>query len=69
MTVLRQQLHYSPMLQFILVDEKQRCFWPQRYCFRGAIEDWISIGLPDTLSNVVKTYVKHLGKESYFELW
>jgi hypothetical protein len=69
MTVLRQQLHYSPMLRFILMDEKQRLFWPQRYCFRGSIDNWIGIGLPDTLSNVVKTYVKHLGKESYFELW
>jgi len=69
MTVLRQQLHYSPMLQFILADEKRRCFWPQRYCFRGSIDDWIGIGLPDTLSNVVKMYVKHLGNESYFELW
>jgi len=69
MTVLRQQLHYSPLLQFILADEQRRCFWPQRYCFRGSIDDWIGIGLPDTLSNVVKTYVKHLGKESYFELW
>ena len=69
MTVLRQQLHYSPLLQFILADEQRRCFWPQRYCCRGSIDDRIGIGLPDTLSNVVKTYVKHLGKESYFELW
>ena len=68
MTVLRQQLHYSPMMQFVLTDEQRRYFWPQRYCFRGAIDDWISIGLPDTLSNVVKTYVKHLGKASYFDL-
>lgn len=67
-TILRQQAHYSPMMQFLLVDEKQRRFWPQRYCFRGSIDDWISIGLPDTLANVVKAYVKHLGKESYFEL-
>jgi hypothetical protein len=69
MDVLRQQLHYSPMLQFILADEKRRSFWPQRYCFRGSIDGWIGIGLPDTLSNVVKTYAKHLGKASYFELW
>jgi hypothetical protein len=68
MTVLRQQLHYSPRMQFVLTDEQRRSFWPQRYCFRGAIDDWISIGLPDTLSNVVKTYVKHLGKASYFDL-
>ena len=62
--MLRQQVHYSPMMQFILVDEKRRSFLPQRYCFRGSIDDWISIGLPDTLANVVKAYVKHLGKQS-----
>lgn len=69
MTVLRQQMHYSPMMQFILSDEERRLFWPQRYCFRGSIDDWISIGVPDTLTNVLKTYVKHLGKASYFELF
>jgi hypothetical protein len=69
MTVLRQQLHYSPMMQFILADEKRRLFWAQRYCFRGSIDDWIGIGLPASLTNLVSTYVKHLGKESYFELW
>jgi hypothetical protein len=69
MTVLRQQLHYSPMMQFILTDAERRLFWPQRYCFRGSIDDWIGIGLPDTLSHVVKTYVPHLGKASYFELY
>ncbi len=68
-TILRQQAHYSPMMQFLLVDEQQRRFWPQRYCFRGSIDDWISIGPPATLASVVTTYAKHLGKESYFDLW
>jgi hypothetical protein len=57
------------MLQFILVDEQQRLFAVQRYCFRGAIDDWITIGMPDPLTTVVCTFVKHLGKESYFELY
>ena len=69
MKMLQQQVHYSPMLQFILMDAKQRLFAVQRYCFRGSIDDWINIGLPDTLAHGVKTFVKHLGKPSYFELW
>jgi uncharacterized protein YaeQ len=69
MKMLQQQVHYSPMLQFILMDAKQRLFAVQRYCFRGSIDDWINIGLPDTLTHGVKTFVKHLGKASYFELW
>jgi hypothetical protein len=68
MKVLRQNLHYSPMLQFLLVDEQRRLFSAQRFCFRGAIEDWIGIGSLDTLTTLVRRYVKHLGKESYFEL-
>jgi len=57
MTVLRQQLHYSPMMQFILMDEQRRRFWPQRYCFRGSIDDWIGIGLPDTLLRSCSPFV------------
>jgi hypothetical protein len=69
MKVLQQNLHYSPMLQFLLADEKRRLFSAQRFCFRGAIEDWIGIGSLDILTTLVRTYVKHLGKESYFELF
>ena len=68
MTLLRQGIHYSPMLQFLLEDEKRRTFTAQRYCFRGAIDDWIDIG-HGTLTTLVKRYVKHLGKESYFDLY
>ena len=68
MTSLRHSLQYSPMLQFILDDEQCRTFVAQRYCFRGSIDDWIDIGY-GPLTTLVKTYVQHLGKESYFELF
>jgi hypothetical protein len=68
MTILRHTIQYSPMLQFILEDAQRRTFVAQRYCFRGAIDDWIDIGAPGTLTTLVRKYVKHLGKESYFEL-
>ncbi len=68
MTVLRKEIHYSPMLLFKLVDAQRRAFVTQRYCFRGAIDDWIDIGTPGKLAALVRKYVKHLGKESYFDL-
>jgi len=68
MTLLRNEIHYSPMLQFLLEDAQRRLFTAQRYCFRGAIDDWIDIGY-GPLTTLVKQYVKHLGQESYFELY
>ena len=68
MTLLRKEIHYSPMLQFLLEDEKRRTFTAQRYCFRGSVDDWIDIGY-GPLTTLVKQYVKHLGQESYFELF
>src|SRR5713101_6972544 len=63
MTLLRNEIHYSPMLQFLLEDEQRRLFTAQRYCFRGSIDDWIDIGY-GPLTTLVKTYVQHLGQES-----
>jgi hypothetical protein len=60
--------HYSPMLQFTLKDSERRVFSAQRYCFLGSIDDWIYIGHGE-LATLVKTFLKHLGKDSYFELF
>ena len=68
MTTLRGVIQYSPMLTFILDDKEQRLFTAQRYCFRGSIDDWIDID-HGKLAQLVRTYVKHLGYESYFELF
>ncbi|HEY5868327.1 MAG TPA: hypothetical protein VI542_22670 [Candidatus Tectomicrobia bacterium] len=68
MTLLRNEIHYSPMLQFLLEDAQRRLFTAQRYCFVGSIDDWIAIG-HGSLSTLVKRYVKHLGQESCFDLY
>ena len=69
MTNLRKAIHFSPMLVFQLVDAQRRTFQTQRYCFLGSVDDWIEIGNPGKLTRLVKTYVKHLGQDSYVELW
>jgi hypothetical protein len=63
-----RSVQYSPMLQFILEDTQRRLFTAQRYCFIGSVDDWIDIG-HGPLTTLVKTYVQHLGKEPYFELF
>ncbi len=66
--LVAQAVHYFPMMQFLLEDEQRRTFTAQRYCFIGSIDDWIDIG-HGSLTTLVKRYVKHLGQESYFELY
>ena len=67
--IVEKFLTYSPMLQFILIDKEQRLFEAQRYCFLGSIDDWMTISDQDALPTLVKTYVHHLGKDSFFDLY
>ena len=66
--VVEKFLTYSPMLQFVLVDKEQRLFETQRYSFLGSIDDWMTIDYEDKLPKLVKTYVKHLGEDSFYDL-
>jgi len=56
-------------MRFILVDKQARTFQTQRYCYRRAIDRWINIGAPGPLDQLVRTYVRHVGQESYYELF
>lgn len=59
---------YSPIMRFILDDKEKRLFTTERFCFKGSIDDWIYIGGPSPLQKLSKRFIKHLGKESFFEL-
>lgn len=69
MEILNRSAHYSPVMQFELIDEERRTFAVQRYCYRGSIDDWIYVGGSGKLKRLVQQYVKHLDKESYYELF
>jgi hypothetical protein len=64
-----QFAHYIPVLRFVLVDTDRRLFAPERYCFRGSVEDWISIGPPEAVAKLAGKYLKHLGQDSFYELF
>jgi hypothetical protein len=60
---------YSPIMRFILVDKEKRLFTTERFCFMGRIDDWIYIGGPSPLGKQAQKFIRHLGKESFFELY
>jgi hypothetical protein len=61
--------YYQPVLRFILTDPARRIFEPERFCFRGSVDDWISIGPSALLPALLKKYIKHLGRESMYDLF
>ena len=61
--------YFTPVMRFTLIDEAGRIFAPERFCFRGSVEDWIPIGQPDQLAKLITRFFKHLGKESIYELY
>jgi hypothetical protein len=61
--------YYMAVLRFILTDPARRLFAPERYCFRGSVDDWINLGPSAPLPALIKKYVKHLGKASIYDLF
>lgn len=60
--------NYDKMMRFVLMDEKTRAFAVERWCFLGGIDDWFFLEGDAPLPTLAKKYVRHLGKESFFEL-
>ena len=63
--------NYMKVMRFTLVDEKDRTFRVQRWCFRGSIDRWIDLwasGSEGKLSDLVGRFCPHIGQESFFEL-
>ncbi len=59
---------YTAMLRFHLVDKKHRKFVAERFCFRGAIDDWVFLGGPDDLKELVARYTELLETDQFFDL-
>lgn len=56
-----------PVLRFVLDDEEQRMFVVERMCYRGSVDGWYGLdGGP--LEELAERYIRHIGKESFFEL-
>ncbi len=62
---------YTKIMRFNLVDEEDRLFRVQRWCFRGSIDRWIDLFASlsqGKLSDLVAHFCPHIGQDSFFEL-
>ena len=64
-----QFARYQPVMRFVLCERQRRLFAPERFCFRGSVDDWISIGAPETIEKLANLYLKYLGTEAIYELY
>jgi len=60
---------YSPIMRFILDGTEGRTFIPQRWCFRGSIDDWINAGGSGKIDFLVENLIPTLGTDEFFELY
>jgi hypothetical protein len=67
--LLRTAATFSAVFRFILEDSEKRLFVAKRYCFKGSIDDWMYIAGPGELEDLTREYMKHLGQESFHELY
>lgn len=68
-TYIAQNLTYHTELRFELKDAKKRTYVAWRYCFRGSIDDWITISQPDTLDTLAATFIPLLEDEAFYTLY
>lgn len=59
---------YDKMLRFTPTAADRSLYHVERWCFRGFIDNWISIGAALPLQAALETYAPHLQRESFFEL-
>ncbi|HYG33485.1 MAG TPA: hypothetical protein VEC99_01795 [Clostridia bacterium] len=66
----KESADYQAVMRFVLADPDKRLFSAERFCFRGSVEDWIPISdATATLQAHTKKFIKHLGRESFFDLY
>lgn len=63
----QRNTHYNAELRFSLADADKRTYVLERYCYRGSIDDWITIGGPDSLETLAEKILPHLGHDSFFD--
>ena len=61
-------LNYMETIRFKLVNQTDRIFTPERFCSRGSINDWISIGDAGKLNELAMKYIQHINNDSFYGL-
>ncbi len=63
-----EHAQYVPVFRFTLVDPARRVFLAERMCYRSSVDGWLSLNDTGTLRELVRQYLPHLGRDSFYEL-
>ena len=64
----KRNARYTAELRFTLVDEENRYFTTDRFCYRGSIDDWIQIAERAPLEPMAEKLLQHFGRDSFYDL-
>ena len=65
-STLKNILTYSPVMRFVLTDQKKRRFEVERGDFLN--DDWVLLDGAEDLQKLAKKYCRHLGGDSFYHL-
>jgi hypothetical protein len=60
---------YLAVMRFVLEEKRVRHFTTERFCFKGSIDNWVYVGGPADLEDQVDKYIRHLGQDSFYDLF
>ena len=60
---------FTPVLRFILDDQKTREYHAERWCYLGSIDDWIYVGHSGKIEQLAKNLTPKLGTDEIYELY
>jgi hypothetical protein len=66
--VLAEGAQFTPVMRFILANEAERTFRAERWCYRGSIDDWISVAM-GPLAELTRQMIPTLGTDAFYELF
>lgn len=64
-----QIVQYTPVMRFTLVDRQARIFAVHRMCYRSSVDGWLCLHAEGDLGALVRRYVRHLGQDTFYELY
>jgi hypothetical protein len=66
---LDRHARFSPVMRFVLDDEKSRAFHAERWCYRGRIDDWIYVSSSSSVKKMARELIPTLGSDAFFDLY
>jgi hypothetical protein len=56
-------------MQFTLLDEEDRSFFAERWCYLGSIDGWVDVGPIGPVKRLARELIPRLGTDAFFDIY